>query len=198
MQQKLAHKVVCNGAHVTDIVGCFALYPPNLLLNTTSRAHSVNHVKLADIARPQKSTTWKEIIRSLYHLHYISSVLYQSYSVKNSSNNRLSKTFRLCSRLCENCNINTNVHSHLLWYIYRCQAIIDSLGGDFTFPDTQLQCFLRCDWLLEVNTHHVHLTIQPGRQERRRIKEYTKPTRTRAKWTERTDLHKNALFFCRI
>ena len=71
--------------------------PPNLLLNTTSRAHSVKHVKQAQIARPQKSTTWsccEDIIRRLNHLHYISSD--HSCSVKNSSNNRLSKTFRLC------------------------------------------------------------------------------------------------------
>ena len=27
MQQKLAHKVMCIGEHVTGIVGCFALYP---------------------------------------------------------------------------------------------------------------------------------------------------------------------------
>ena len=83
--------------HFTGIVGCFALYPPNLLLNTTSRAHSVKQVKHADIASPHKSTTscgCEEIIRSLNLLHYISSA--QSYSVKNSSNNRLSKTFRLC------------------------------------------------------------------------------------------------------
>ena len=55
MQQKLAHKVMCIGEHVTVIIGCFALYPPNLLLNTTSKAHSVKHVKLADIAGPQKA-----------------------------------------------------------------------------------------------------------------------------------------------
>ena len=33
-QQKLTHEVMCNGAHVTGIVGCFALYPPNLFFNT--------------------------------------------------------------------------------------------------------------------------------------------------------------------
>ena len=44
-----------------------------------------------------------------------------------------------------------------------------------------LLCYLRCDWLLEVNTRHVHLAVRPGRRERRRIKEYTKPTGTRAK-----------------
>ena len=27
MQQKLAHKEMCIGEHVTGIVGCFALYP---------------------------------------------------------------------------------------------------------------------------------------------------------------------------
>ena len=27
MQQKLAHKVMCIGEHVTGIVGCFGLYP---------------------------------------------------------------------------------------------------------------------------------------------------------------------------
>ena len=54
-QQKLVHDVMCNGAHVTGILGCVALYPPNLLLNTTNRAHSVKHVKQADVARPQKA-----------------------------------------------------------------------------------------------------------------------------------------------
>ena len=44
-----------------------------------------------------------------------------------------------------------------------------------------LQCYPRCDWLLKVNTRHVHLAVRPGRRERRRIKEYTKPTGTRAK-----------------
>ena len=51
-----------------------------------------------------KSTTWsgyEEIIRSLYHLLYISSE--QSHTVKTSYINRLSKTFRLFSRLYENC-----------------------------------------------------------------------------------------------
>ena len=41
-----------------------------------------------------------------------------------------------------------------------------------------LQCYLRCDWLLEVNTRHVHLTVQPGRRECRRIEEYTKPSQS--------------------
>ena len=55
MQQKLAHKVMCIGEHVTGIVGCFAFYhAPNLLPYTISKAHSVKHVKLADIASPQK------------------------------------------------------------------------------------------------------------------------------------------------
>ena len=48
---------------------------------------------------------------------------------------------------------------------------------DFAFPDTNLhclQCDLRCDWLLEVNTRDVHLAVRPGRRERRRIKEDTK------------------------
>jgi hypothetical protein len=53
-QQKLVHKVMCIAAHVTGIIGCFALYPPNVLLNTTSEAYSVKHVTLEDIARPQK------------------------------------------------------------------------------------------------------------------------------------------------
>ena len=44
-----------------------------------------------------------------------------------------------------------------------------------------LQCYPRCDWLLKVNTRHMHLAVRPGRRERRRIKEYTKPTGTRAK-----------------
>ena len=52
----------------------------------------------------------------------------------------------------------------------------------------------------QVNMRHVHLAVRLGRRERRRIEEYTKPTRTRAKWTERTDLYKKhyPLFFCRI
>ena len=65
-----------------------------------------------------KSTTWsgyEEIIRSLNHRLYISSD--QSHSVKTSYINRLSKTFRLFSPLCENCNIKTNVHSQLLLYM---------------------------------------------------------------------------------
>jgi len=44
-----------------------------------------------------------------------------SHSLTNSSiNHRLSKRFD-----CENCNTKTNFHSHLLWYIYWCQAIAD-------------------------------------------------------------------------
>ena len=65
-----------------------------------------------------KSTTcsgYEETIRSLNHLLYISSD--QSHSVKTSYINRLSKTFRLFSRLCENCNIKTNVQSQLLLYM---------------------------------------------------------------------------------
>ena len=59
-------------------------------------------------------------------------------------------------------------------------------GLDFAFPDTNvvmalLAMHLRCDWLREVNTRYVHLTVRLGRREGRRIKEYTKPTRTRAK-----------------
>ena len=45
--------VVCYGAPVTGIIGCFALYPPNLLL-ITSKSHSVKRLKLGDLARPQK------------------------------------------------------------------------------------------------------------------------------------------------
>ena len=56
MQQKLAHKVMCIGAHVTGIVGCFALYPCTQFTSLYyKKAHSVKHVKLADIARPQKA-----------------------------------------------------------------------------------------------------------------------------------------------
>ena len=40
-----------------------------------------------------------------------------------------------------------------------------------------MQCYLRCDWLLEVNTRHVHWAVRLGRRERRRIEEYTKPTK---------------------
>ena len=67
MQQKLAHKVMCNGGHVTGIVGCFAFYPPNLLLNTTSRAHSAKHVKLADIAWSKKVTP-EVVTRKLFEI----------------------------------------------------------------------------------------------------------------------------------
>ena len=54
MQQKLARKVMCHCAHVTGIVGCFALYPPNLRLKTSSE-HSVKHIQLAYITRPKNA-----------------------------------------------------------------------------------------------------------------------------------------------
>ena len=38
---------------------------------------------------------------------------------------------------------------------------------------------------------HMRLTVRPGRRERRRIEEYTKPISTRSKLIERTDLYKN-------
>ena len=49
MQKKRAHKGMCHGARVTGIVGCFAFYPPKLLLNTI-RADSVKYIKLGDLA----------------------------------------------------------------------------------------------------------------------------------------------------
>ena len=47
--------VMCYGAPVIGKVGCFALFPPNLLLNT-SKAHLVKHVKLGDLAEPKKAS----------------------------------------------------------------------------------------------------------------------------------------------
>jgi hypothetical protein len=41
------------------------MHAPNLLLNTTSKAHPVKHVKLADIARPQKAPP-EEVARKLF------------------------------------------------------------------------------------------------------------------------------------
>ena len=109
---------------VTGIVGCFALAPANLLLNTM-RAHSIECIQLTDIAaRPKKNTCsgYEETIRSLNHLLYISCD--QSHSVKTSYMNRLSKTFRLFSLFCENCNIKTNVHSQLLLYMTSMSSYI--------------------------------------------------------------------------
>ena len=59
VQQKLAQKVINNGEHDNGIVGCVTLCQSNLLLNTTSRAHSVKHVKLANIARPPQKNHLK-------------------------------------------------------------------------------------------------------------------------------------------
>jgi hypothetical protein len=56
------------------------------------------------------------MIRSLNHIHYISSD--QSHSVKARYMKPLAKPFPLFFPFCENCIIKTNVHSHLLWYIY--------------------------------------------------------------------------------
>ena len=109
---------------VTGIVGCFALAPANVLLNTM-RAHSIECIQLTDIAARPKNTTWsgyEETIRSLNHLLYISSN--QSHSVKTSYINHLIKMFRLFSRLCENCNIKTNVHSQLLLYMTSMSSYI--------------------------------------------------------------------------
>ena len=93
---------VCNRSSIrsqgdaTGIVGCFALAPANLLLNTM-RAHSIEF-NWQILRLDPKSTTYsgyEETIRSLNHLLYISSD--QSHSVKTSYINRLSKTFRLFS-----------------------------------------------------------------------------------------------------
>ena len=105
----------CYGALFTGTVGCFALYPRNLLLNTIT-AHSVK-TKHQTGRHPYtpKSTIqngYEEFIRSLNHLNYISSD--QSHSVRAMWIKPLAKPFRLFSRVCQNCIIKTNVHSHLL------------------------------------------------------------------------------------
>ena len=70
---------------------------------------------------------------------------------------------------------------------------------DFAFSDTHFVKALLA-MLSALRSKHAPFAVRLGRQERRRIKEYTKPTRTRAKGTERTDLHKkhHSLFFCCI
>ena len=107
----------CYGSPSPGIVGCFALYLRNLLLNT-SIAHSIkqnpSHSKGIH-PLTLKCTIWKDsedMIQSLNQLHYITSD--QSHSVKARKIQPLAKPFRLFSRVCENCIIKTNVQSHLL------------------------------------------------------------------------------------
>ena len=85
VQQKLTHKVACYGAPSPGIIGCFALYTRNLLLNTII-AHSIKqnpwHSKGIH-PLTLKCTIWtdsEDMIRSLNQLHYITSD--QSHSVK--------------------------------------------------------------------------------------------------------------------
>ena len=52
VQQKLADKGMCYGVPAAGIVGCVALYPPNILLNTSKAYFVVKHIKLGDLARP--------------------------------------------------------------------------------------------------------------------------------------------------
>ena len=66
-----------HGAPVTGIVGCFALDPANLLLNTR-RAHSIECIQLTDVARPRKHHL--EWLRGNYSM-YKSSSLYQFRSI---------------------------------------------------------------------------------------------------------------------
>ena len=101
-----------------------------------------------------KSTTYsgyEEIIRSLNHLLYISSD--QSHTVKTSYINRLSKTLRLFSRLCENCNIKTNVHSQLLVYTTSMSSYIWFSRWSAYIYNYIKTLYCTCtNWLYSINT----------------------------------------------
>ena len=109
---------------VTGIVGCLHLLQPIYFLIQWEHIR-LNAYNWEILRLDPKSTTWsgyEETIRSLNHLLYISSD--QSHSVKTSYINHLIKMFRLFSRLCENCNIKTNVDSQLLLYMTSMSSYI--------------------------------------------------------------------------
>ena len=143
---------MCHGAPVTGIVGCFHLIQSIyfLIQEEHIRLNAYNWQILLD----PESTTWsdyEETIRSINHILYISCD--QSHSVKTSYTNRLTKTFRLFSRLCENCNIKNNVHSQLLLYMTPMSSYIwfsRWLAYIYNYFNT-LYCTCT-KWLYSINT----------------------------------------------
>jgi len=69
----------------------------------------------------------RRLIQVSFQVHYLASYCdITSFEIHHTAWQIARAIIVLVKRFdCENCNNTTNGHSHLLWYIYWCQAIVD-------------------------------------------------------------------------